>query len=174
MFLPPPPPPVSYPDLPYGVGQPDRRIPRPNHTWAGVYAAVGGVLVAGYFALASVAAVITLGGEPTADQRLESEGLWSAAALMALLTPLGAWLTHLVVRWADGREQSGTALLVVVVGWVVAFAAALQFVELLPSDDRAVGFGVMWAVGGMVVAPALAAVAAYAGSSRSRNRRASR
>lgn len=171
MFTPPPPaPPMYVPPEPLAPGR--TRPPTPNHTWAWLYAALGGVLVTGYFFLASIVAVMTLDGDPSEAQEAQSAELLSAAGVALLATGVGAWLTHLVVRWADGHDRSGTALSVVVLGWLASFAAAFQAIDLVPSAVRPVAFGAMWAIGGMVVSPAVAAAVAYAGSRRSRNARA--
>lgn len=175
MLPPPPPDPLASADSPGVLQQPSqRRAPRPNHTWAAAYAAIGGSLVTGYFLLASIVALLTLDGQPSEEQQHQSDQLLTAAGLVVLLTPLGAIAARSVVRWAQDRDQSGTALMVVVIGWVVSFAAAFFLLEPFPSADRPVAFGAVWAFGGMVVGPAVAAAVAYAGASRSRNRLANR
>lgn len=138
------------------------RSPRPNSWWAALYAVIGGLLVAGYFFLASLVAIMTLGGEPSEHQRQQSDQLASIAMVMALAAPFAAALAHAVVDWAGrpGRRRdprSGVALTVIVVGWLLSFAAAWFLFDLWPSDDRPVAFGVLWALGGAVVTPAVAA-----------------
>ncbi|MCU1368885.1 MAG: hypothetical protein JWO77_79 [Ilumatobacteraceae bacterium] len=78
-----------------------------------------------------------------------------------------SWASCAAVWWARRLDRSGIGLVVVIAGWLVSFAAAFVLIDSFPSGDRPLVFGSMWAFGGMVVTPAVAALAATGGSRRS-------
>jgi len=131
--------------------------------WSGVLAGVVGVVISGYFLVASALAKMNFFGEEvTPDQRARSEQLmtWCLITLFVgtpVAVGVGRWCVRSVERARAGDAASCAWTLTLCAP--VAFGVALLALPLVPSTARPLVFGVLWLMGSAVVLPLVVAAA---------------